>query len=106
MSLDDVFGPYPGRPQHPDFARLADVVLEQDGKTEDPALDFPAVLASFIDPESITHMAMQRGDRAAAQLGPVPTFDEVVGLIAATYLDAFMVGYLYHERHGRKEPEG
>lgn len=98
MSLDDVFGPFEGRPQHPDFAKLVDVVLQQDGKTEDADFNFPAFLAEFLDPDSITYMAKQRAMRTVANAGKNPTLNMgLVAMVASAYIDGFTTGYKYRD---------
>jgi hypothetical protein len=95
MNLDDRFGAHPGRPDHPDFVRLVEIVNEQDDHAtlnlNDSAM-FEEHLSHFIDPTSITYMAMQRALRAAP--GGSST---VHAALASLYLDAFMVGYLYRD---------
>jgi hypothetical protein len=104
MTLDDLFGPYPGRPDHPDFARLVDVVLQQDGKTEDRDFDFPAYVATFIDPESLSYMVLQRCMKMMARNGVDPSENrEMLAMICAAYHDAFLTGYTFHERKAEQD---
>lgn len=99
MSLDDVFGAFPGRPNHPDFRLLVDVVLEHDGKTEDPNFDMRSFLAEYIDPESLEHMATQRGMRFVANAGKNPAMNaQVVAMLGAMFLSAFTIGCEYQKR--------
>lgn len=103
MSLNDVFGSYPGRPDHPDFAKLADVVLQQDGRSYDADFDFAKYLAEFIDADSLRHMARERSRRIADGLPTQLTLEDMVAAFSAIYLDAFMVGYQFH---AKKAEEG
>lgn len=99
MSLNDVFGQFPGRPDHPDFAALADIVLQQDGRSYDADFDFGTYLGQFIDPASLRHMCQQRATMIVARMGKNPDLNaRLVEAVAASMLDAFMVGYLFHQR--------
>jgi hypothetical protein len=97
MSLNDAFGDFPGRPDHPDFAMLSDVVLRQDGKIEDSSFDVETYIESMIDPPALRHMATQRARRMIGLLGLNPDNSaRLVAAIAGTYVDAFMTGYHFH----------
>lgn len=99
MSLDDIFGPFPGRPDHEDFRVLVDIVLAHDGKTEDPNLDFGAYLAAYIDPDSVTHMAQQRAKKILAHIGRNPALNaRLVSAMASMFLDAFTIGVDWEKR--------
>lgn len=99
MSLNDVFGPFPGRPDHPDFAVLADIVLQQDGRSYDADFDYGSYLGQFIDPASLRHMCQQRAKLIVVGMGKNPALNaRLVDSVAASMLDAFMVGYLFHQR--------
>jgi hypothetical protein len=103
VSLNDLFGPYPGRPDHPDFAKLSDIVLQQDGRSYDEDFNYGEYLAQFIDPASIRHMARERSRRIADGLPKELTLEDMVAAFGAVYLDAFMVGYMFH---AKKAEEG
>lgn len=99
MSLSDIFGEFPGRPEHEDFRVLVDIVLHQDGLTEDRHFDFPAHLATMVDPESLEHMATQRALRVLAGIGRNPANNPtLLAALAGMYLDAFMVGCQFERR--------
>jgi hypothetical protein len=99
MSLDDIFGAFPGRPEHEDFRVLVDIVLKHDGKTEDPNMDFEAFLADYIDPASISHMAQQRAQRILAHIGRDPALNaQLVAAMASIFLDAFTLGADWEKR--------
>jgi hypothetical protein len=102
MSLNDVFGDFPGRPDHPDFARLSDIVLQQDGRSYDPGFDYAEYLAQFIDPASLRHMARERSKQVAGKMPERLTLEDMVAALGAVYLDAFMVGYQFHARKETK----
>ena len=98
MSLNDIFGQFPGRPDHPDFARLSEIVLQQDGRSYDPDFDYGEYMARYIDPASIRHMAQQRCQRTLESLGRSPGYEMVLAAMGAAWLDAFVAGYTFHER--------
>jgi hypothetical protein len=101
MSLDDIFGAFPGRPQHEDFAHLSEIVLQQDGAAvEDADFDYGVHLSQFIDPASLRHMAEQRARKLLATMGRNPDLNaRLVSAMAAMYLDAFMVGFQFRDRY-------
>lgn len=104
MSLDDIFGPHPGRPQHRDMSRLSEIILQLDGKTEEPGFDLNAVLRPIADPETVTYVAMQRGLRGVAQTVLHPQAS-----LASSWMDGFMAGATFTQRypkveHGDDEP--
>lgn len=106
MSLDDIFGAFPGgRPQHEDFRILVDIVLRQDGRSYDPDFSMPEHLGQFVDPESIEHMVHQRSMRLLESIGRNPANNpRLVAAVSAAMLDAFMIGYLFHQQRGDKPP--
>ena len=104
MSLDDVFGPRPGRPQHPDFAHLSEIVLQQDGWAVEDLSKRPDAFEEYIgraiDPVSLTYMGTQRALRALAEAGVDPSVNRRLFVELSTfYVDAFMVGWRYRERY-------
>lgn len=88
MSDFHLFGK-PGQPEHPDFVKLSDIILQLDGRTEDPGFDYHEFLGEVVDPDSIVYMARQRVLRMSDQVG-IP--DRYVPALAAIWLDAFVAG--------------
>lgn len=91
---DDLLKGPPERPQHPDFMKLSEIVLRHDGPTSDPTaerLDLDAKLTEYIDPETLTYMAMQRSMMFMAMVGITST-PQMVAAMSSVYLDAFLVG--------------
>lgn len=83
---------FPGRPTHPDFWKLSEIILQMDGKfAEDAPTDFEEFIDKEIDPTSIIYMAIQRADRLQGRN---------VGSIAALYMEAFIVGRRFERRYG------
>lgn len=97
MSLDDVFGPFPGRPDHEDFRILTDIVLRQDGRSYDTDFDFREHLGQFIDPDSVTHMAEQRAGRLVRMSTGFEN-PKLTSMVAAAMIDAFMLGCQFQQR--------
>lgn len=99
MSLDDVFGPFEGRPQHPDFAKLVDVVLQHDGKTEDRNFDYEGYLRETMDPASLVYMANGRAKLFLARKGKNPALNgQLVAMVSSGFVDGFVVGFNYRAR--------
>jgi hypothetical protein len=102
MSLNDVFGHFPDRPDHPDFAKLSDLVLQQDGWSCDENFDYEQLLEQYVDPKSVAHMATQRATKALANTHRDPAVNaDLVAALSAIYLDAFVTGYRFHVRTTR-----
>lgn len=106
MSLDDTFGSFPGRPQHPDMTALSEILLAHDAKSYEMGAEgaFAEFLGGFVDPESAVYVASQRAMRSLAGLSPRASQHELMAALAASWLDAFMVGYRFHEQDGQAPP--
>lgn len=86
MSLDDVFGPFPGRSSHPDMARLSNAVLWLDGEVAEGGHSIKDIGDRLgIDVECVAHMATQRAMRAGVSAEQMP-------LAVALWADAFFAG--------------
>lgn len=99
MTIDDVFGSHPQRPDHPDFWKLSDIVLELDASMYERgathAEDVISQKAAEVgDSESITYMAVQRAMRALGVQSRQDLVDKrnEIALYATVYLEAFIVG--------------
>lgn len=97
--VNDVYGRVPGRPSHPDFWRLVEVVQQFDIRMDAErnqrrrAELFDHTVNEQVDLESITYMAMQRALRIA-------TDPRDQAMLAAMYVEAFLVGATFKERGG------
>lgn len=76
----------PGRPDHPDFARLRDLVNGLDEATERDGRLVVEVIAETLDEESATYMAIQRALRLNQATG-LP-----VEALASIWLEGLIVG--------------
>lgn len=92
-------GHFPARPDHPDFWKLSDVVLQHDGLTEEPSFDMRSHIATVLDPESLLYLVDQRVRRQLERSphGPLITAQ-------ALWLDAFMVGVAFAQQHPKETP--
>jgi hypothetical protein len=104
-ATDDVFGRRPQRPEHPDFWRLSEIVLANDGRMDaaprrEKERVWKETTGSVIDVPSITYMATQR---AIKLLGP-PTPANLAqhSAVAALYIDAFVTGAMFEQRGGKQ----
>lgn len=91
------FGHHARRPEHPDFWALADVVLQHDGKTEDPGFEMGAYIASVADPGSVLYVARQRAMRSGLR-DPLR-----VAAMSGVWVDGFMVGAALAGRRGLEQ---
>lgn len=94
-NLDDTFGPFPGRPDHPDMEILSELVIALDSVTETPDFDFSTFIGETVDIESLIYLGVQRSLR---MFPPGPILERV----SALYCDAFLVGVEYGKRLAAK----
>lgn len=92
-NLDDIYGPFPGRPNHPDMQTLSEIVVALDNMADNTeTFDFTSFIGETVDLESLIYLGLQRGMRMGyfteAQLQKVN----------ALYCDAFMVGAEFGKR--------
>lgn len=87
-AMDDFFGTFPRRPNHPDFWKLSSVVLSLDADSDK---GYEVVVGEVIDVDSLTHCAEQRTGRI---FGPRNLAENV-----SSWMDGFMAGV----RYGREE---
>lgn len=113
MTLDEEFGEFPGRPDHPDLKALSDIVISMDGQAEVLSLTGESTEEFFqrrfkeagIDEKAISWMAQQRALMASGVLSDTPfgPFQELLGeLLAAVWIEAALVGIAF-EQH--KHPD-
>lgn len=90
-AMKDFFGDIPGRPEHPDFWVLSEIVLGMDALTEKPTGFEDALLAASVDSSSLLYVAKQRTSRGART-------QQDLMLGTACWLDGFIAGTRYNER--------
>jgi hypothetical protein len=93
---------FPKRPQHPDFWRLSDAILEQDGRAEEGGEDVFTI--ADVDGDSIAYVAQQRAALLTRAYGVAVTRDVAVLLMSA-YIDAFTLGRAFERKGGHREAE-
>jgi hypothetical protein len=81
------------RPEHPDFWKLSEVVIQIDAMAEQHQ-GFTEIVGRMIDVDSVTYMAEQRAIRA---MGPNAS-PATRALIGATWIDGFMAGINYRKQ--------
>src|SRR4051812_38164089 len=100
MSDDDLLRDpnHPDRPQHPDFWRLSEIILELDGKFSEEGMEnFDDFVNGEVDLDSIMYMAMQRALRLRGRN---------LGSISAIYVEAFLVGRRFERRYAFEKRYG
>lgn len=92
-NLDDTYGPFPGRPDHPDMQTLSEIVVALDNQAEAvEKFDFAAHVNKTVDVESLVYLGMQRGLRIGF------TLPGQMQAAASLYCDAFLTGAEFGKR--------
>lgn len=96
-NLDDIFGPFPGRPSHPDMQALSEIVVALDSMADNAeTFDLVAEINERVDFESLMHLAFQRLLRVGA--ATILTSPDLAQVATSLYCDAFMVGVEFGRR--------
>jgi hypothetical protein len=90
---------FPKRPTHPDFWRISEVVLQNDGNTTEGSKAIDDIVKDTVDMESLTYFAMQRAGMACQRAG-LP--DALVPVLGSVWLDAFLAGATFQKRGGHQ----
>ncbi len=104
-NVSELFGDHPGRPSHPDFWRISEIVLSNDGPMEEARDNeekeraWRARTNLVVDVDSVTYMAMQRA-RFAVGERDLP----LLGRVTTVWIDAFVTGAGYERAGGHREP--
>jgi hypothetical protein len=120
-AMDAIFGKRSNRPDHPDFWRISEVFLANDGAIESQPNDdareeeWVKRTTAVVDIESVTYMAQQRALRAFGAPGAGSAFGLSPGkggltigqqaTVAALVVDAFVAGAMYQQRGGHQPPD-
>lgn len=78
----------PKRPEHDDFWRISQAVIDTDTQSE-AGQGVSDIAARYVDPESLRYAAQQRAQRLGMNR-VIRRNDEAV--VAATWMDAFIAG--------------
>lgn len=92
-------GRFLDRPQHPDFWRISEILLANDGDATEGRRSLEAITGSVVDLESLTYAAHQRAGIMCAALGLDPG---LVGILATAWVDAFTAGAMFQQRGGKQ----
>lgn len=100
MSNDPLNDPrFPKRPDHPDFWRISEVVLQHDGEAVEGKLPLEEIVKDTVDPTSLTYFAMQRAGMTCQKAGMPESLAPVLGSV---WLDGFMAGAKFQQRGGHQ----
>lgn len=94
---DHIFGgnqQFPGRPSHPDFWKLSELVLQMDAESQGRGID--EMLNEYVDDKSFSYLAVQRAGRFAG----TPTD---VMMCAASTVQGFVLGVRYAMKYMKEE---
>lgn len=100
--MDELFNDprHPDRPQHPDFWRLSDVVLRQDGATqEEGEAGFLRILDETVDRDSLFYLAQQRAMIMVSQMGLPPSLTPA---LTTAYLSGVVLGIGFQQAGGHR----
>lgn len=91
----------PHRPDHLDFDILSALIIALDGEANDVGPDFEIsdVVARYIDPASLSYLALQRAMRvvgATTQADVVAQKDDIMRL-ASVYFEGFLMGCRFQQ---------
>ena len=106
MDLSDFFGPLAiERPNHPDFWRLSNIILQYTGEVEANAenpeaqqLAWTDFVGRVGDVHSLTYMATQRVMRAFGR--PTPETVTICAAAATLWLEGFYAGARFEQAGG------
>lgn len=105
---------FPDRPQHPDFWRISEVVLQLDSRLAEenlPDEEIQAQVSEVVDLDSLQYMAAHRSGQCLKQIMddmelPEPVRELLTPIIfpimAASWSDAFLMGATFQERGGHQ----
>ena len=100
MSNDPLNDPrVPNRPTHPDFWRISEVLLQNDGQATEGGQSMGEIVKETVDLKSLTYIAQQRGGMACQRMGLPESLSMV---LASTWMDAFMAGARFQQRGGHQ----
>lgn len=116
--VDDVFGRRKDRPDHPDFWRISEIILQLDGPASDPTTPeaerdrlWNKRVADVGDKESIMYAAVQRaklafgvpGGAAFGITGAGNLTPHQQATAASLWIEAFVFGAMFAQRGGHQE---
>jgi hypothetical protein len=90
---------FPDRPTHPDFWRMSEIILQQDGDATEGGQSVEEIVKETVDMQSLSYFAMQR---AGKQLQNAGLPEALMPVVAATWMDAFLAGATFQKRGGHQ----
>lgn len=91
---------HPMRPDHPDFWRLSEIVLQFDAQADWLSVDINDIVKQSIDLPSATYMALQRALRIKqASSGPSGWWS----YLSAAWLEGLVAGIRFEQRRLPKQ---
>lgn len=105
MGIEEL-NPMPARPDHPDFWKLSDIILQMDGAlAEAPTQEakdvvWEAFFKDVIDTKSLNYLGFQRAIRAIGVTTVAGVQEHMNEIIKMTvlYTEAFLVGTRFKDR--------
>lgn len=103
MPFQQALGP---RPDHPDFWRLSEILLQLNARATEDGRRMIEEIGETVDFASVDYFARGRTNLAVnsfvADSGGKLTAREVMALLEAAWLEAFLVGVRFQERGGKQ----
>jgi hypothetical protein len=104
-ATDDVFGRRESRPDHPDFWRISEIILANDGRMDaaSPAAKeqvWKDTTSGVVDVQSVSYTATQRAIRLLGP--PTPQNIRQHSAVAALWIDGFITGAHFEQRGGKQ----
>jgi hypothetical protein len=90
---------FPDRPTHPDYWRISEILLANDGDATEGGKTIPEITAAVVDIESLTYVAKQRAGLMCQALGLDP---RLAIYLSTAWIDAFTAGATFQERGGHR----
>lgn len=90
---------FPERPTHPDFWRMSEVILQQDGEADEGGQSVEEIVKDTVDLPSLSYFAMQRAGIQCQRTG-LP--EALVPVLASSWMDAFLAGVRFQQRGGHQ----
>lgn len=105
MSMDDLLHDphFPDRPNHPDYWRLSEIVLQLDAQTLVDEVSIEDQVAKDVNIDSEFYIAVGRALRFRAKMdGPIMSPTEFTAFCTALWTEGFLVGCRFQQRGGKQ----
>jgi hypothetical protein len=100
IASGDWVSKWPGRPDRPEFWRLADITLQLDGAATEGGESVASLIAkSGMPADVLQYHATQRLGKLLERFDlPEEVAEAMLMFALPAYLEAFLVGWTYHDR--------